>query len=416
VDIIKDAYANSLRERKGSAWESYKNIVDIAGNENRDLTAEERETLERVEADLDAIHAEEQRHAQRVASVNLADSIRESVAPVKETSVKPQGPMSDTDTLRSLTNVGDFAIFDASRHLETRALGDTQDGGSAVRTNFADQLVVYERTLNPMLQVARVIDTGQDRSPLTVPRLTADPAHGGTVTAEGGAINELDPTLSTVSLNSYKMGIITLISRELWDSNYVDLADMAAESAARELNLDFGTWYTTGNNTGQPNGVVTAAGNGGTAGGVGGSGSTAVSAFFGSDDLVSLYFSVAAPYRTVGSWMVSEGAHQKIRKFKDAQGHYLYDPVSEGIVTGLFGSLLGRPMYTNPAMATPASASKSVLFGDFSRYWIKRTSPRVERSVDYKFGTDQVALRVIVEGDGDLIDTAAINYLVSADT
>ena len=415
MDTINDAYANSLRERKGTAWHEYKAIVDTAGNENRDLSAEERETLDRVEADLDAINAEETRHAERVASVNLAESIRASVAPGLETGVRTPAA-SDSDIIRSL-GIGDEAQFMSSRAgqgpLETRALGDTQDGGSAVRTNFADQLVVYERTLNPILQVCRVIETGTDRSPLTVPRLTADPVHGGTVTAEGGAINELDPTLSTVSLNSYKMGIITLISRELFDSNYVDLADMAANAAARELTLDFGAWYTTGSGTGQPNGVVTAAGNGGTASGTA---TTGGDNFFGKDDLVDLYFSVAAPYRTVGSWMVAEGALSKIRKFKDSSGNWIYDPMREGITRGVFGTLLDRPLISNPAMATPASATKSVLFGDFSRYWVKRTSPRIERSVDYKFGTDQVALRVIIEGDGDLIDTAAINYLVSANT
>jgi HK97 family phage major capsid protein len=68
-------------------------------------------------------------------------------------------------------------------------------------------------------------------------------------------------------------------------------------------------------------------------------------------------------------------------------------------------------------MAAVASASKSVAFGDFKRYFVRRVLPvRVEVSKDYKFNTDQIAVKVVERVDGDLIDTNAIAYLVSDNT
>ena len=74
-------------------------------------------------------------------------------------------------------------------------------------------------------------------------------------------------------------------------------------------------------------------------------------------------------------------------------------------------------MYENNAMAAAASASKSVLFGDLSAYYTRMVgTPRVEFSRDYKFNTDQLALRTLMRLDGNLVDTIAIKSMVSADT
>ena len=66
-------------------------------------------------------------------------------------------------------------------------------------------------------------------------------------------------------------------------------------------------------------------------------------------------------------------------------------------------------------MAAVASASKSIAFGDFKKYFVQRVTPmRVELSKDYKFNTDQLALKTVERVDGDLVDTAAVAFLVSA--
>jgi HK97 family phage major capsid protein len=60
-----------------------------------------------------------------------------------------------------------------------------------------------------------------------------------------------------------------------------------------------------------------------------------------------------------------------------------------------------------PAVATGA---KSIAFGDFSQFFVRIVGPvRFERSDDFLFGTDLVAFRAIIRGDGTLVDqTGAI--------
>ena len=70
-----------------------------------------------------------------------------------------------------------------------------------------------------------------------------------------------------------------------------------------------------------------------------------------------------------------------------------------------------------PALAAVASASVSVSVGDFSQYIVRDVVPvRVDRSIEYKFNTDQVAIRYITRRDGDLPDTIAIRAIQSANT
>lgn len=396
-------FLQSLNEQRLHAWERAKQIMDGAAAESRDLTAEERADLERADNALVQIKADQDRYLRMVEAAKAIDARTE--APRTERSVA--APMTDAQRFNAMFR-GDLRSFDAVPSPEFRALQSA--GGSAIPTNFYDQVTVYLRTLNPIWQAATVLNTA-DGSSLVFPRLTADPNHGGTVTAEAAGINELDPTISQVTLDAYKYGIVTLWSRELNDDNVIGLQDLIARSSARELAIDIGAHMATGNGTGQPNGFISAAANGGTAAGTANGASSWT--FFGPPDLVDLYYGRAAGYRTVGSWMVSTTAAAKIRSFRDGNNQFIYQPA---LGAGAPDSLMGRPMYENPAMAAVASATKSVAFGDFSRYFIRRLPARVEVSTEYKFSTDQLAIKVVERTDGDLVDGAAIAYLVSANT
>jgi HK97 family phage major capsid protein len=339
------------------------------------------------------------------------DAVRGRYAGLFES--RPGADMRDT----SLASLWDqfrsngFAAADmqlSPDFMESRALATSAD---TVATTFADSVTVYQRTATPMLDPNVVtLSTSTSGAGFTVPRLTADVSYGGTVVAEAGTLPELDPTISSVTLNPYKFGAITLWSAELDQDQVIELQPLIARSTGRELGLDIGTLLTTGNGSSKPNGFVTAASAGGTATKTFGGTATT---FFDYGDLVDLWGSVAAPYRSTGVWQLSTDAFVKVQRFRDDNGNL-------ALIPGLQGgppTLLGRPVYENPAMAAVASASKSVAFGDFKGYWVRRVTPvRIELSRDYKFNTDQVALKVIERIDGDLVDTAAVKTLVSANT
>lgn len=392
-------YIESLYTRKREAWEQAKGLLDRADGEKRELTAEESEQWDRLNETMTNANDQIKRWEQTEAAARAADALREDVTKaIASTGHEP----TDSDIVRLIK--GEINEF------ELRAMSTA--GGSAIETSFYDRLIVYERSLVPMLSVATVLNTSSG-APITFPRLTADTSAAGTVTAEAGGLTEADPTISSVNLTAFKYGAVTLWSREL-DEDVIDaiaLEDVLAQSIARNMSISgYGAHLTTGTGTVQPWGVVARATNGGTASGT--SVGSATDTYAAPYDLVGLFYGLAVPYRNAATWMVSTTAAQAMRGFRDSNRNFIWEPGDFSNNAGV-DRFLGRPVVENPAMAALGSASKSVLCGDFSRYFIRQLPLRIERSTEYKFSNDQLAIKVVKRIDGDLIDTAAIRYLVS---
>jgi HK97 family phage major capsid protein len=373
-------YAQLAHERRNEAIGSLQQYLDQLAVEGRQMTAEERERVEKMEQDAQYWSDESQRALRAQSLTKAADALRGELAPRVEAARDERRDASDEEMLKALFR-GESRGFTSFAGPEHRALQSA--GGSAIPETFYDQVTVYLRDLTPMLRgdLFTVLNTPTGES-ITLPRLTADPSFGGTVTAEAGGITEADPTLSSVTLESYKYAGITLWSAELGIDNVIGLGDLVSRAIARDIGYRIGAALTTGNGTGNPNGIVTAAGNGGTAGGT--ATNTSLDTFFGPADLIDLKWSVAGGYRQVGAYMVSTAAMQKIRKFRDSNKQFLF---TSSLVAGMPDTFDGSPIVENPAMAAVASASKSVLFGDMSRYFVRRTPVRVDVSTEYKYST-----------------------------
>lgn len=418
---MSTTYLDMLVERRQNAWHEQKAVLDLAVTENRDVTAEEQQTIERTDAAMDKYDAEIRRAKARMDAAPKLDEFRAEMAPRVEAARLERREATDAEILRQLLN-GDRNVAEfhaprdqgpayeraARKEMERRALQSA--GGSAVETSFYDALMIYERAEIPMMGIGTLIE-GASGAPIVFPRLTADPSTSGTVTAEAGGILEADPTISSVTLGAFKYAAATVWSWELDQDNVIGLEDILARALARQLRItNIGGALTTGAGSTAPYGIITRAGNGGTA--LGTAGNTSLDTFVGPADLIDLKYSLAAPYRQVGSFIASTDGLKKARKFRDTSKQFLFQA---SLAAGLPDTFDGSPIYENPAMAAVASASKSFAFGDMSRYFIKRVTPvRIQMSDDYKFSTDQRAIKVVERIDADLIDTAAVNYLVSA--
>ena len=69
-----------------------------------------------------------------------------------------------------------------------------------------------------------------------------------------------------------------------------------------------------------------------------------------------------------------------------------------------------------PVRAGDGANAKPVLFGDWSRYFVRMVNGiKFEMSRDFHFDTDQTTFRAILRADGAMIDTSgAIKYLRTA--
>ena len=97
-----------------------------------------------------------------------------------------------------------------------------------------------------------------------------------------------------------------------------------------------------------------------------------------------------------------------VRGFADLLGSDAPAP-GGGSAAALAGAL-GAALTT-----TEMVSAKALTYGDFSRYWVRLVnSIRVERSEHFLFGSDQIAFRGVVRGDGNLVDTGAVKAFVGA--
>lgn len=293
---------------------------------------------------------------------------------------------------------------------EVRALntGTASAGGYTVPTELA---AVVDRTMKlwgPMYdeEICTVINTAAG-NPLDFPKsddtATAVAKHteGAAMTDDGSA----DPVFDKMTLNAYAYDTKWVqVSMELLADSAVDveqlLGEMLGERLARRVNLEL----TVGDGTGDPNGIVTASSLGKTA-----ASATAITA----DELIDLLHSVDPAYRMSpkARFMFSDSTLAAIRKLKDGQNNYLWQ--MGDIRTGVPGTLLGQPYSVNQAMPSIATGQKSVIYGDFSKYYVRKVGQPVI-GVRREYYWPNIGLAGIVRLDGDLIQSGAVKHLIQA--
>jgi HK97 family phage major capsid protein len=85
------------------------------------------------------------------------------------------------------------------------------------------------------------------------------------------------------------------------------------------------------------------------------------------DGLLGLMYSLPSQYRAAGIWAMNGTTLGVLRKLKDGQGNYLWQPSYQA---GQPESILGRPVVEMPDMPDIAADAFPIIFGDFSGYRI----------------------------------------------
>lgn len=394
---------DTLREQRASAWEQAKKLLDAAEAEKRDLTAEESAQFDAINQDLDAKDkriAEVEKHEKRAETV---DAQREAVERAAvEAPAQARAVEKEADRVRALMR-GEIRAFDSElspsvakwlMSAERRDF-DKSSTGAPVPTSFADFLTMHLVQIGPMWQTSTVLRTSGGEN-MQFPRTTA---HGAsTYKAESSALDETQPTFGAfITLGAWKYGTFQQYSYELLQDSGIDMLSYIAEQLAISLAVKTNTEFTVGDDSSDPNGIVTAS----TLGVTGGSG---VSGAFTADNLLELLYSVGPQYRRLpgAGWMMRDASILAARKLKDGNGQYLFVP---GLAGGEPDRLLGYPLWSNPDVVAAATSAKSVIFGALSKYLIRQAGAiRLERSDDFAFTSDLITFKSTIRVDGDLID------------
>ncbi len=392
-----------LREKRAKAWDATKAFLDTKRGTDGLISAEDEATYNKMEADVVALGKE----IDRLEKQAILDA--ELNAPMANPLTgKPATPKMEGKTGRASDEYRK-AFWNAMR---TRAgegldptvknalkIGTESEGGYLVPDEFERTLVEALEEENIFRTLANVITTasGDRKIPVVASKGTASWID------EEGTIPESDDSFGQVSIGAYKLGTMIKVSEELLNDSVFQLEPYISREFARRIGNKEEEAFFIGDGSGKPTGILAATG--GAQLGVTTAGATAITL----DEVLDLFYSLKAPYRNKSVFIMNDSTVKAIRKLKDGQGQYLWQP---SIQAGTPDTILNRPLYTSSYVPAIAAGAKTIAFGDFSYYWVADRQGRVFKRLNELYAvTGQVGFVATQRVDGKLILPEAIKVL-----
>ena len=387
-----------LREKRAKLWNDTKAFLDSHRGEDDMVSAEDNATYEKMEADVVALGKEIDR-LERQAAIDREMDRPTTVPLVSRPAVatdQKQGRASDEYK---------SAFWGMMRNrsagpnvMNALQIGTDSEGGYLVPDEYERTLVRGLEEENVLRKMCTVIQTssGDRKIPIAASHGTASWVY------EEGLIPESDDSFGQISIGAHKVATMIKVSDELLQDNVFNIEEYISGEFARRIGAAEEEAFITGNGTGNPTGLLHATN--GAATGVTTAG-TSVTA----DELIDLVHSVKSVYRNKSVFLLNDSTLKTIRKLKDGQGQYLWQP---GLKEGQPDMLLNYSLVTSPFMPEIAAGNKVILFGDFKSYWIAdRQGRSFQRLNELYAATGQVGFRATQRVDGRLVLAEAMKCL-----
>lgn len=386
-----------MRNKRAKLWNTMEGFLDTHRNDMGVLSAEDDATYSKMERDLDSLTNEIKRMERRDAiEAELNKPVNQPIteAPERAASLKPDKVGRTSDAYKE----------DFDRHLRGKVLvhnvlseGVDADGGYLVPEDFERDIVTALEEENIIRSIAKVITTQHERKiPVATGHSTAQ------WTAENAAYTESNPTFGQKQIDAFKLTDLARVSVELLQDSAFDIEDYLMKEFARAFGIAEEEAFCVGTGTNQPTGIFTA--NGGTVG-VTAAANNAITA----DELISLVYALKSPYRRNAKFLMNDATISAIRKLKDQNGAYLWQP---SLQAGQPDRLLGYDLYTSPYVPTMAAGALTVAFGDFKNYWIGDRAGRTVQRLNELYATNgQIGYVATERVDGKVILPEGIQLL-----
>lgn len=287
----------------------------------------------------------------------------------------------------------------------TQTVGTPAAGGYTVPRTLANRIVEVMRDWGPMYDPGVTDEmTTSGGNPYDIPT-NDDTGNTSGALAEGADLTDDgsgDVAFGQATLGAYVYATPWLkISFELLQDSQFNVEQFIARKLGERLGRGANAKLTVGTGTGQPKGIIPASSFGITAAAV---------AAIAADELISLQHSVNQAYRRSPfcRWMFADTTLASIRKLKDGQGNYLWQ--MGDIRANAPDVILGKPYSVNDDVPAMATGNRSVAFGDFSRYTVRKVGSPLIGTVRERFWP-KVGMAGLIRFDGNLIDAAAVKHL-----
>ena len=389
-----------LREKRTKAWETAKAFLDTKRGTDGIVSAEDTATYEKMENDVVALGKEIDRlEKQEALDRELSKPLN---APL---TTKPAVPGMETKTGKA-SDEYKKAFWNVMRSknphydvVNALQVGTDSEGGYLVPDEFERTLVQSLEEENIFRKLAKIIQTSSgDRK---IPVVTT---HGSASWLDEEELYpDSDEVFGQTSIGAYKLGTFIKVSDELLSDSVFDLQNYISTEFARRIGSKEEEAFFIGDGSGKPTGIFAATG--GAQLGVTTAGATAITV----DEVIDLFYSLKSPYRKKAVFVMNDATVKTIRKLKDGQGQYLWQP---SLTAGTPDMILNRPVYTSAYIPGIEAGAKSIAFGDFGYYWIADRQGRAFKRLNELFATTgQVGFMATQRVDGKLILPEAIKVL-----
>ena len=219
---------------------------------------------------------------------------------------------------------------------------------------------------------------------------------------EEGTIPESDDAFGQISIGAHKVATMIRVSDELLQDSVFDVQSYIANEFARRIGAAEEDAFINGDGSAKPTGLLHDT-NGAPLG------VTTAGTSFTADEILDLIHSVRTVYRKNSVFLMNDSSVKALRKLKDGNGQYLWQP---GLKEGQPDMLLSYRLVTSSFMPEIASGKKAVLFGDFKNYWIADRQGRSFQRLNELYAvTGQVGFRATQRVDGRLVLAETVKCL-----
>ena len=380
-----------LIEKRAKVWEAAKNFVDTHEDKNGNLSAEDKETYSRMEAEIEELtnSIERQQGAER-REQELSKPVNSPITgkPYKD---EPQGEVKTGRASDEYKKAMLTALRSNFRQVSNVLQeGVDADGGYLVPEEYDHRLSDVLTEENIMRGIATKITTSGEHK---INIAATKPAAAWI--EEGEALSFGDATFEQKILDAHKLHVAIKITEELLYDNAFGLENYIITEFGKALANAEEDAFLNGSGTGQPLGLFAATG--------GGTKAAEVDTLT-DEDIVKLVYALKRPYRKNAAFIMNDQTIATIRTFKDKNGAYMWQP---SYTQAEPDRLLGYPVYTSPF----APADK-IAFGDYKYYNIGDRGTRSFKELTELFaGNGLIGFVAKERVDGKLILPEAVQIL-----
>jgi HK97 family phage major capsid protein len=261
------------------------------------------------------------------------------------------------------------------------SVGSDPDGGYLVPEETETEIGRLLSEASPMRAIAgiRKVSASVYKKPFAIAG-----AATGWVGETAARAETASPTLAELQFPTMELYAMPAATQTLIDDAAVDIDRWIAEEVQTVFAEQEGAAFVAGDGTNKPRGFLDypiVADGSWTWGNIGYVATGAAGAFPASDAsdvLVDLVYSLKAGYRQNAHWVMNRKTQAEVRKLKDADGHYLWQPAATADGRA---SLMSFPIAEAEDMPDIAADATAIAFGDFRRGYliVDRAGVRVLR-------------------------------------